>query len=220
MRLLFVIIISFFYGCSDQIKVDIESLIFEFSREAISDKKQAQSGIEDYLLVSNKFMNGNFFSNSWISAIKTTKSFDKEVRVVIDEHQPIASLGRGRFLTQEGKIIFPKEKNKQLDLISITGEKQDITYLFGSALALQSVLNLRNYSLVSFSASDSGILTAVDSNGAKYSFNREDFRVQLERLEHFLLFELNSGSNDHIRYIDLRYKNAIAVRHDNMEESV
>ena len=220
MRLLLVIFISFFCGCSDQIKVDIESLIFEFSREAISDKKQTQSGIEDYLLVSNQFMNGDFFSNSWVSAIKTTKSFDKEVRVVIDEHQPIASLGRGRFLTQEGKIIFPKEKNKQLDLISITGDNQDINYLFGNALVLQSVLNLRNYSLVSFSASDSGILMAVDSNGAKYSFNREDFRVQLERLEHFLLFELNSGNDDHIRYIDLRYKNAIAVRHDNMEESV
>ena len=143
-----------------------------------------------------------------------------EVRVVIDEHQPIASLGRGRFLTQEGKIIFPKEKNKQLDLISITGDNQDINYLFGNALALQSVLNLRNYSLVSFSASDSGILMAVDSNGAKYSFNREDFRVQLERLEHFLLFELNSGSNDHIRYIDLRYKNAIAVGREKMEKSI
>jgi len=34
------------------------------------------------------------------------------------------------------------------------------------------------------------------------------------------LFELNSGSNDHIRYIDLRYKNAIAVGREKMEKSI
>ena len=62
-------------------------------------------------------------------------------------------------------------------------------------------------------------LEAEDHLGTKYSFTKEDFRVQLERLEEFILFELNSGSIDDIRYIDLRYKNAIAVKGNNMEKS-
>ena len=53
-----------------------------------------------------------------------------------------------------------------------------------------------------------------------YRFNEEDFRVQLERLEELILFELNSGIKDDIRYIDLRYKNAIALGNKNMEKSI
>ena len=63
-------------------------------------------------------------------------------------------------------------------------------------------------------------MEAEDHLGTKYSFTKEDFRVQLERLEEFILFELNSGNEDHIRYIDLRYKNAIAVSHLNMVKTI
>ena len=219
MRFLFVLVIYFFTGCSNQSKFDIETLSFEFSKESISDKGQTQLEIKDYLLINNQLLTGEFFFNSWVSTIKTTKSFNKKVMVVVEEHQPLASLSRGRFYTQDGKIISPKEKDKELDLISIIGEDQEIPYLLSKSVALQSVLNLRNFSLISFAENGSGILTAIDNNGSRYSFSKEDFRVQLERLENFLLFELNSGNDDHIRYIDLRYKNAIAVRHDNKEES-
>ena len=54
----------------------------------------------------------------------------------------------------------------------------------------------------------------------KYSFTKGDFRVQLERLEQFILFELNSGKIDNSRYIDLRYKNAIAVSDKKMEKRI
>ena len=43
---------------------------------------------------------------------------------------------------------------------------------------------------------------------------------QLERLEDFLLFELNSGISDDIKYIDLRYKNALAVGYKNTEKTI
>ena len=63
-------------------------------------------------------------------------------------------------------------------------------------------------------------MEAIDSLGSKYSFTKKDFRAQLERLEDYILFELSSGSIDNIRYIDLRYKNALAVGYKNMEKTI
>ena len=56
-------------------------------------------------------------------------------------------------------------------------------------------------------------LKAKDDSGTEYSFSKKEFRVQLERLEDYISFELNSGKGNHIRYIDFRYNNAIAVYH-------
>ena len=66
----------------------------------------------------------------------------------------------------------------------------------------------------------SDFLAYYDNEGIKYSFTQRDFRVQLERLEQFILFELNSGMKDNIKYIDLRYRNAIAVGNERVEKSI
>ena len=88
------------------------------------------------------------------------------------------------------------------------------------ARLLQNILNLKGDHLTSFKNMGSSFIEAHDNKDTKYSFTKGDFRVQLERLEEFILFELNSGNKDHIRYIDLRYKNAIAVSHFNMEKTI
>ena len=206
-------------SCSGPNVIESDNVIFEDTKASISSSPFLKSEIKD-LLAKNIFFDNKFFSESWISSIKTTKSFNKNLIVEVEEHQPVASLGRGKFFTQDGKIIYPKDRNKQLDLISITGDDLKIPNLLNQASSLQTVLNSKGYVLTSFADEGSGLLEATDSNGVKYRFNEENFRVQLERLEEFILFELNSGSNDHIRYIDLRYKNAIAVGREKMEKSI
>ena len=54
-------------------------------------------------------------------------------------------------------------------------------------------------------------INGPDELGTEYIFSQKEFRVQLERLEDYISFELNSGKGNHIRYIDFRYNNAIAV---------
>ena len=152
--------------------------------------------------------------------IKTTHLFNKELNVEITEHQPIANLDKGKFMTQEGKFIFPGKGTKQLELISIIGPDAESSLLLDYALFLQNLLNMKGHSVVSIEDKGSDFLEVLDSRGTKYNFSKGDFRVQLERLEQFILFELNSGNTDHIRYIDLRYKNAIAVFQDNMEKTI
>jgi cell division septal protein FtsQ len=207
-------------ACSNQDRVNTETVNFDLSKELISSLDEAKNQITNHILNKQEPLTSDFFQESWISVIKTTNTFNKDVIVEIKEHQPMASLGKDRFITQEGKIISPKEKTKNMNLIKIFGSEQEAHSLLDNAILLQNILNSREKNITRFEHKGSGFIEAEDDTGSRYSFTKGDFRVQLERLEEFILFELNSGNKDHIRYIDLRYKNAIAVSHFNMEKTI
>ena len=219
MRYLLIIFFALLVSCSNQKEANIDSIDIKISKEIISNLDQVKAQITNHLQNKNKFNKSEIFSNSWVSVIKATKTFDEELHIELKEHQPIASLDRGRFITQEGKIITPAGGNKSLKLVSIIGRDDEYLTLLDSIFLLQNILNLKGNSLISIEHRGSGFIEAVDNEGLIYRFNKRDFRVQLERLEELILFELNSGINDDIRYIDLRYKNAIAVKGNNMEKS-
>ena len=220
MRYLLVIFVALLSSCSGQKEANIGSINIKISKEIISDFDQVKHQITNHLQNKNKYNKSEMFSNSWVSVIKATKTFDEELHIEVKEHQPIASLDRGRFITQEGKIITPAGGNKSLKLVSIIGRDNEYLTLLDSTFLLQNILNLKGNSLISIEHRGSGFIEAVDNESVMYRFNKEDFRVQLERLEELILFELNSGIIDDIRYIDLRYKNAIALGNKNMEKSI
>ena len=220
MKYLLVTFVVLLTSCSGQKEANIDSINIETTKEIISNFDQIKLKITSHFQNKNKYDKSEIFSNSWISVIKATKKFDEELHIEIKEHQPIASLGSGRFITQEGKIITPAGGNKSLKLVSIIGRDNEYLTLLDSTFLLQNILNLKGNSLISIEHRGSGFIEAVDNESVTYRFNKEDFRVQLERLEELILFELNSGIIDDIRYIDLRYKNAIALGNKNMEKSI
>ncbi len=220
MRYLLIIFFALFASCSSQKEVNIDSIDVKISKETISNFDQVKYQITNHLQNKNKYSESEIFSNSWVSVIKATKTFDRELQIEVKEHQPIAILDRGRFITQEGKIITPAGGNKSLKLLSIIGRDDEYLALLDSTFLLQNILNLNGSSLISIEHRGSGFIEALDNKSVMYRFTKKDFRVQLERLEELILFELNSGITDDIRYIDLRYKNAIAIGNRNMEKSI
>ena len=220
MRYMEIAFVALLASCSGQKEANIDSINIKISKEIISNFDQVKHQITNHLQNKNKYNKSEIFSNSWVSVIKATKTFDEELHIEVKEHQPIASLDRCRFITQEGKIITPAGGNKSLKLVSIIGRDNEYLTLLDSTFLLQNILNLKGNSLISIEHRGSGFIEAVDNESVMYRFNKEDFRVQLERLEELILFELNSGINDDIRYIDLRYKNAIALGNKNMEKSI
>ena len=220
MRYLLIIFFALLISCSGQREANIYPINIKISKEIISNFDQVKHKIINHLQNENRSHKSEIFSNSWVSVIKATKTFNEELLIEVKEHQPIASLNRGRFITQEGKIITPSGGNKPLKLVSIIGRDNEYLTLLDSTFLLQNILNLKGNSLISIEHRGSGFIEAVDNESVTYRFNKEDFRVQLERLEELILFELNSGVIDDIRYIDLRYKNAIALGNKNMEKSI
>ncbi len=203
-------------GCSKDINESLSSpLVITSEREIISDLES----LENYLFQSlnnSSVKNISFediFKDSWLSSIKTDYSLDRPVSVEIKEHHPIANIGRDSYLTQRGKLINPKGKFKKLSIISINGPEDSISNLINLSRELQTKLNKLDLRVISFELKNKDQLKAKDHSGTEYIFSKKEFRVQLERLEDYISFELNSGKGNHIRYIDFRYNNAIAVYH-------
>jgi cell division septal protein FtsQ len=207
-------------ACSVQNQSADQQIIIKFSKEIISNIAILEPKISNHvnnLQTNNK---DEIFSNSWVSIIKATQKFNEKTLIEIEEHQPIATLENDRFLTQEGKIISPDDMAKNLSLISISGADDQVEILLNYARLMQNVLNLKGKKLQNLAHEGNDFIKAQDNYGTNYLFNKGDFRVQLERLEQFILFELSSGNKDQSKYIDLRYRNAIAVSTEKMEKAI
>jgi cell division septal protein FtsQ len=207
-------------ACSVQNQSADQQIVIKFSKEIISNIAILEPKISNHvnnLQINNK---DEIFSNSWVSIIKATQKFNEKTLIEIEEHQPIAILENDRFLTQEGKIISPDDMAKNLSLISISGADDQVEILLNYARLMQNVLNLKGKKLQHLGHEGTDFIKAQDNYGTNYLFNKGDFRVQLERLEQFILFELSSGNKDQSKYIDLRYRNAIAVSTEKMEKAI
>ena len=208
--------VIFVLGCSQNISESLNNpLVITSEREIISDLESLENNLFQSLNNSsakNTSLEG-IFDHSWLSSIKTDYSLDKSVSVEIKEHHPIANIGRDRYLTQRGKSINPKGQFKRLNIISINGPEGSIANLINLSRELQTKLNKLDLKVISFELKNKDQLKAKDDSGTEYIFSKKEFRVQLERLEDYISFELNSGKGNHIRYIDFRYNNAIAVYH-------
>ena len=203
-------------GCSQNISESLKNpLVITSEREIISDLESLENNLYQSLNNSSaKNMSlEDIFEYSWLSSIKTEYSLDRPVSVEIKEHHPIANIGRERYLTQRGKSINPKGQFKKLSVININGPEGSISNLIDLSRELQTKLNKLDLRVISFELKNKDQLKAKDDSGTEYIFSMKEFRVQLERLEDYISFELNSGNGNHIRYIDFRYNNAIAVYH-------
>ena len=220
MRIFLVICAFSISSCSMDYNLDSQSISIKYSKEGISHPSILEGKILSHLQKTDFSMEEELFLNSWISFFRTTSNLRNEVLVEVMEHKPVASLDNNRYLTQGGWIIEPEKENKTLNLIQLIGKDKKLNHLLDVASSIQTTLNFGSNYIVKIEDKGTNFLEATDNSGRKYRFTEENFRVQLERLEDFLLFELNSGIGDDIKYIDLRYKNALAVGYKNTEKSI
>ena len=220
MRSFLIIFLLMMTACSVQNQPTDQQIVIKFSKEIISNIAILEPKISNHLHNLQTNNKEEIFTNSWVSIFKATQNFNEKTLIEIEEHQPIAILENDRFLTQEGKIISPDDMAKNLSLISISGSDDQIEILLNYARQMQNVLNLKGNKLQHLGHEGTDFIKAQDNYGTNYLFNKGDFRVQLERLEQFILFELSSGNKDQSKYIDLRYRNAIAVSTEKMEKAI
>ena len=203
-------------SCSQEINKSLNHhLVIISKKEIISDLDSLENNLFKYVndSTAQDISIQDIFDKSWLSSIKADYSFDNSISVVIKEHHPIADLGKDRYLTQKGKLINPKGKFKKLSLVKIKGPEDTSDILINYSRELQARLNKLDLKVISFELKNKDQLRAKDNSGTEYIFSHKEFRVQLERLEDYISFELNSGTINNIRYMDFRYNNAIAVYH-------
>ena len=120
-------------------------------------------------------------------------------------------MSNSNYLTHSGHIIFPEKTDTTIDVLHIDAPDDETLEILYLSRDLQSLFNKLKRKLEKMESKNNGLIEVTDDKGATFVFSKKDFRVQLERLEDFISFELSSGKLDRIRNIDFRYNNAIAV---------
>ena len=120
-------------------------------------------------------------------------------------------MSNSNYLTHSGHIIFPEKTDTTIDVLHVDAPDDETLEILYLSRDLQSLFNKLKRKLEKMESKNNGLIVVTDDKGATFVFSKKDFRVQLERLEDFISFELSSGKLDLIRNIDFRYNNAIAV---------
>ena len=214
--ILFILILNMVSGCSKADSFDVKQSkdINIFSKHAfISDYVQVNQRVLDFIELGLLDLNSNseIFTNTWVHSFHYTKRWPNVLDVEIEEHQPFARLSNGNYLTHSGHIIFPEKTDISINVLYIDAPDDETLELLYLSRDLQSLFNKLKRKLKKIESQNNGLIEVTDDEGATFVFSKKNFRVQLERLEDFISFELSSGKLDHIRNIDFRYNNAIAV---------
>ena len=223
--ILLIAILNIVIGCSKADGFDIKDNkdINIFSKHAfISDYVQVNQRVLEFIELGFLDLNSNseIFTNTWVHSFHYKKRWPNVLDIEIEEHQPFARLSNSNYLTHSGHIIFPEKTDITIDVLHIDAPDDETLEILYLSRDLQSLFNKLKRKLEKMESKNNGLIEVTDDKGATFVFSKKDFRVQLERLEQLILFELNSGKIDHNRYIDLRYKNAIAVSRKKMEKRI
>ena len=206
---------ALFFGCTDSLALKQKSgqdFILITKHPLISEKELLLESIIDLLDagIVNQSSLSHIFSSSWVNNLRSNDPWFKNIKVEIEEYQPLAYWHGNSFLTQSGLIITPTNPSIDLDLITLEGEESYKYNLIDFSRKLQSLLIRINNNLHSLSLKN-GYLKAITTEGLVIFFDFKEFRGQLERLEDLIMFELSSGNLENVRRLDFRYKNGVAV---------
>ena len=214
--ILLILILNMLSGCSKADGFDNKHSkdISIFSKHAfISDYVQVNQHVLDFIELGLLDLNSNseIFTNTWVHSFHYKKRWPNVLDIEIEEHQPFAKLSNSNYLTHSGHIIFPEKTDISINVLYIDAPDDETLELLYLSRDLQSLFNKLKRKLKKIESQNNGLIEVTDDEGATFVFSKKNFRVQLERLEDFISFELSSGKLDHIRNIDFRYNNAIAV---------
>ncbi len=217
MKLVFIIFLFLFLGCSNQMEEKNSSDI----NISISSEHRILSNPEiikeNFLKLLNdeeldfSLLTNELYKNTWVYAFQSKKRWPNRYDINIREHQPIAKWGEKNYLTHSGMLINPTSNNSSVHLVVLKGKESEKFLLLDISRQIQNQLNRYNDTIKEVNLSSAGVLLISTEKGAGLVFTKRDFREQLERLEDFISFELFSGKLNNIRNMDFRYKNGISV---------
>jgi len=194
------------------IKTIEKNFIFFNDSPSLSDKSLITDSLNN--LIEQRDLNENIkdlYKDSWVMKIQLKTPIRNKFNVNIKEHQPIAFIEDGSYLTQSGHLIYPKSVGLTLDIIRIEGASGKENELIRLNQDIQKQLNRVNKKTESIKLSSDDSLRISTEDGLVVVMTLKNFRDQLDRLEDFFSFELISGKKNLIKEMDLRYKKGISI---------
>lgn len=150
----------------------------------------------------------------WIREVAIRREWPDRLIIHIEEEVPIARWGENSLLNQQGAIFTPPDISALMSLPLLSGPVEDAKEVMEQYLEFNQLLYPLGVRIRDLTMNARGAWTMTLTNGIVVRLGREQELARLRRLVVFLQAMGPERLNDVVA-LDLRYRNGIAVEHDN-----
>ena len=147
----------------------------------------------------------------WLKNAAISREWPWQLQVVVTERRAVANWGDGSVLAFDGALIATQSGNSLPGLVQLRGPDGAESQVFAEYKTLSPVLQSYGLDITSLALSDAGQWSIVTKSNIIIKLGRDDVVTRLQRVL-AALSQLNRDKSAHIKYIDARYPNGLAVR--------
>jgi cell division protein FtsQ len=177
--------------------------ILEYSKKYLSNKSFFNFNIDVLKKELEKF--------EWINSISVRRVWPSEVKLTIEEHEPLAIWNNKSYVNSNGKIFFVKEINKNLPRLNSENNRSEALFRYFSFFSHGLLKNKINEKIIEISENDIRSLSFLLSSGISVRFGSKNINDKMRIFFKSYKKILNTSDLKKIRYIDMRYSNGFSI---------
>lgn len=146
----------------------------------------------------------------WVAEVQLRRAWPDRLVISIREHEPVAVLPEGRFLTRDGaRVALPvAEVAEGLPVLNVVDAHAKSAFALFQQLSAELSDPMLTPAAVTRDARGSWTLTS--QNGIAFRLGKGDPVQQMNRLQHDVVPAIRARIGD-VAYVDMRYGNGFAV---------
>lgn len=148
-----------------------------------------------------------FLQIPWVQSVTVNREFPDAITVFVNEYEAIARLGDESLVSGSGKIFIGADDS--ITLPTFNGAEAQIPQFLNDYAVLKPFLQSKNISLTRLDLSGSGTTKVFFSNNLEVVICALDISSGVKILSKY--WEKLYGLNPNLIYINMCYKNAVAI---------
>ena len=177
--------------------------ILEYSKKYLSNKSFFNFNIDTLKKELEKF--------EWVNSVSIRRVWPSEVKLSIEEHEPLAIWNNISYLNSNGKIFFVKDVSKNLPRLNSKNNRSEALFRYFSFFSKGLLKNKINEKIIKISENDIRSLSILLSSGITVSFGSKNINDKMKIFFKSYKKILNTSDLKKIRYIDMRYSNGFSI---------
>ena len=216
--IIFIISLAFLFIYADKSK----STYFHIKKITFSEKLK-NSNQEDLTKIIKNYLDDKSFFNfkidyliseleksEWIRNVNIRKVYPNEVRIIVEEHEPVAIWNSKKYINNFGELFNVKKITKDLPILLSDETRIDKIFGYFSQFSENLIKNNIDQTILKIEENEIRSLTIFLTSGFHIKLGSKDVDHKIGLF--FKVYKsLKTRDLEKIRYIDMRYSNGFSL---------
>ncbi len=216
--IIFIVSLAFLFIYADKSK----STYFHIKKITFSEKLK-NSNQEDLTKIIKNYLDDKSFFNfkidyliseleksEWIRNVNIRKVYPNEVRIIVEEHEPVAIWNSKKYINNFGELFNVKKITKDLPILLSDETRIDKIFGYFSQFSENLIKNNIDQTILKIEENEIRSLTIFLTSGFHIKLGSKDVDHKIGLF--FKVYKsLKTRDLEKIRYIDMRYSNGFSL---------